>query len=133
RAGRCVPAVEVRGLVLPRRGPLSAPAMTTTGAAGPSQPSQLPDPPRPPQPQPVLTPLTETAIFLVFTVAEGGEETVRDVLADLAGLSRSVGFRVPNDALACITGIGADLYGRLFGGPKPAGLHPFRALHGPRH
>jgi len=107
--------------------------MTTTGAAGPSQPSQAAEPPRAPQPQPVLTPLTETAIFLVFTVAEGGEETVRDVLADLAGLSRSVGFRVPHDALACVAGIGSELYGRLFGGPAPAGLHPFRALQGPRH
>ena len=88
---------------------------------------------RPPSPQPVLTPLTETAIFLVFTVAQGGEQTVRDVLADLAGLSRSVGFRVPDDGLACVAGIGAELYGRLFGGPSPAGLHPFRALHGLRH
>jgi len=88
---------------------------------------------RPPQPQPVLTPLTETAIFLVFTMAEGGGDTVRDVLTDVAGLSRSVGFRVPDDGLACVAGIGAELYGRLFGGPRPAGLHPFRALHGPRH
>ena len=88
---------------------------------------------RPPSPQPVLTPLTETAIFLVFTVAQGGQQTVRDVLADLAGLSRSVGFRVPDDGLACVAGIGAELYGRLFCGPSPAGLHPFRALHGPRH
>jgi putative iron-dependent peroxidase len=87
---------------------------------------------RPPQPQPVLTPLTETAIFLVFTVAEGGEQTVRDVLTDLAGLSRSVGFRVRGGALACVAGIGAEAYGRLFCGPRPAGLHPFRALHGPR-
>jgi putative iron-dependent peroxidase len=101
--------------------------MTVTGAPGPSRPS------RPPRPQPVLTPLTETAIFLVLTVADGGEQAVRDVLADLAGLARSVAFRVPRDALACVAGVGSELYGRLFGGPKPAGLHPFLALQGPRH
>jgi porphyrinogen peroxidase len=89
--------------------------------------------PRPPQPQPVLTPLTETAIFLVFTVEPDGEAAVRDVLSDLAGLSRSVGFRVPHDGLACVAGIGAEAYSRLFGGPQPAGLHPFRVLRGPRH
>jgi putative iron-dependent peroxidase len=39
----------------------------------------------PPRPQPVLTPLTEAAIFLVLTIGGGGEEAVRGVLADLAG------------------------------------------------
>ena len=47
------------------------------------------------QPQPILTPLTPAAIFLVVTIGEGGEQTVHDVLADLSGLERSVGFRVP--------------------------------------
>ena len=36
-----------------------------------------------PEPQPVLSPLTASAIFLVVTVDPGGEEAVRDLLADL--------------------------------------------------
>jgi deferrochelatase/peroxidase EfeB len=74
------------------------------------------------EPQPVLTRLTAAAIFLVVTVDEGGEDTVRDLFADVGGLSRSVGFRVPEGGLACVVGIGAGLYERLFAGPRPAGL-----------
>ncbi len=51
-------------------------------------------------PQPLLTPLTEAAIFLVFTIDEGGEQAVHDVLADISGLQRSIGFRVPAGGLA---------------------------------
>jgi putative iron-dependent peroxidase len=86
-----------------------------------------------PTPQPVLTPLTEAAIILVLTVDAGGEEDVRDLLADVPGLSRSVGFRIPDGELSCVVGIGSELWDRLFSGPRPAQLHPFRALHGPRH
>lgn len=84
-------------------------------------------------PQPVLTPLTDAALILVATVEPGGEDAVRDLLPDLAALGRSVGFRVPVAGLACVTGIGSDLWDRLFTGPRPAGLHPFAPLHGPRH
>ena len=87
----------------------------------------------PPESQAVLTPLTESAIFLVVTVEPGGEEIVRDLLADVSGLKRSVGFRIPDAELTCVTGIGSELWDRLFGNPKPAGLHPFVELEGPRH
>lgn len=90
------------------------------------------------QPQPVLTPLTEAAIILVLTVDSspsnaGAEDAVRDLLSDVAGLSRSVGFRIPDGELACVVGIGSELWDRLFVGPRPARLHPFRALSGDRH
>jgi putative iron-dependent peroxidase len=85
------------------------------------------------EPQPVLTPLTEAAIILVLTVAPGAEEDVRSFLADVAGIARSVGFRIPDGDLKCVLGIGSDLWDRLFQGPRPAELHPFRALEGPRH
>jgi putative iron-dependent peroxidase len=88
------------------------------------------------EPQPVLTPLTEAAIILVLTVAPGAEEDVRAFLADVAGLARSVGFRIPDGDLKCVVGIGSDLWDRLFAGPgasRPAELHPFRALEGPHH
>jgi porphyrinogen peroxidase len=32
-----------------------------------------------------------------------------------------------------VVGIGSDLWDRLFGAPRPAGLHPFRELRGARH
>jgi porphyrinogen peroxidase len=81
----------------------------------------------------VLTPLTEAAIILVLTVDAGAEDEVRDLLADVAGLSRSVGFRVPDGELACVVGIGSEFWDRLFPGPRPAGLHPFRELTGAVH
>jgi porphyrinogen peroxidase len=85
------------------------------------------------EPQPILTPLTAAAVFLVVTVEPGGEQTARDVLEDLAGLTRSVGFRVPEGRLACVVGIGSAAWDRLFAGPRPAELHPFVPLSGPRH
>ncbi|GAA4863634.1 Dyp-type peroxidase [Pseudonocardia benzenivorans] len=86
-----------------------------------------------PQPQAVLSPLTESAVFLTLTVADGGEQTVRDLLPELAGIVRSVGFRLPDEGLTCIVGIGSDLWDRTFDGPRPAGLHPFREVVGGRH
>jgi putative iron-dependent peroxidase len=85
------------------------------------------------EPQPVLGPVTSVAIFLVMTVDPGGEPVVRDLLADVAGLQKAVGFRVPSGDLACVTGIGSDAWDRLFGGPRPAELHPFRELTGDKH
>jgi porphyrinogen peroxidase len=88
---------------------------------------------RQPVPQPVLSPLTTAAIFLVVTIEEGGEPAARDLLADLPALGRAVGFRVPELQLSCVAGIGSEAWDRLFGGPRPAELHPFRELAGPRH
>ncbi|MET8704633.1 Dyp-type peroxidase [Kitasatospora sp. NPDC004723] len=84
-------------------------------------------------PQPVLTPLTTAAIFLVLTIDPGGEPAVRSLLPDLAGLRRAVGFRAPDAGLSCVTGIGSDAWDRLFDGPRPAELHPFREVAGARH
>jgi putative iron-dependent peroxidase len=86
-----------------------------------------------PEPQPVLTALTSAAVFLVAVVEEGGEDVVRDLLEDVSGLSRSVGFRALDGGLTCVVGIGSDVYSRLFGGPRPAGLHPFQEITGPVH
>jgi porphyrinogen peroxidase len=84
-------------------------------------------------PQDVLSPLTDAAMFLVATVHEGGEPAVRDLLEDLSALQRSVGFRLPAAKLSCVTGIGSDLWDRLFTGPRPAQLHRFRQWKGPKH
>jgi porphyrinogen peroxidase len=85
------------------------------------------------EPQDILTPITEDAVFLTACVDPGGEEAIADLLPDIAGLRRSVGFRAPDARLSCVVGIGADLWGRLFDAPRPAGLHPFRELRGARH
>jgi porphyrinogen peroxidase len=86
-----------------------------------------------PEPQPVLGPLTTAAIFLVLTIDPGGEAAVRDLLADWAGLQRAVGFRAPEGQLAGVAGIGSHAWDRLFSGPRPAELHPFRPLAGAVH
>jgi putative iron-dependent peroxidase len=86
-----------------------------------------------PLPQQVLAPLTPTAIFLVATIDDGGEEAVHDALADVSGLVRAIGFRDPTKHLSVVTSIGSDAWDRLFAGPRPAELHPFIPLDGPRH
>jgi putative iron-dependent peroxidase len=96
--------------------------MTAPRSVGPTVTSQA-----------VLSPLTDAAIFLVATVREGGEEVVRELLGDLSALQRSVGFRVPAAQLSCVTGIGSRLWDRLFTGPRPAQLHPFRQWKGRTH
>lgn len=95
--------------------------------------SEPPQPESPPTSQPIVSPLTAAAIFLVLTVNPGGEQAVRDLLPDLAGLQRSVGFRIPDGALEAVAAIGSEAWDRLFAGPRPAELHPFRELRGPRH
>ncbi|MFB9369818.1 Dyp-type peroxidase [Kitasatospora albolonga] len=86
-----------------------------------------------PNVQAVLAAPSRAALFLVMTVEAGGEPVVRELLGDLAGLVRSVGFRRPADRLTCVAGIGSQAWDRLFGGPRPAGLHPFVPLRGARH
>jgi putative iron-dependent peroxidase len=83
--------------------------------------------------QSVLSPLTDAAIFLVATVRDDGIGAVRALLEDLGPVQRSVGFRVPAAQLSCVTGIGSRLWDRLFAGPRPAQLHPFRQWKGSQH
>jgi porphyrinogen peroxidase len=85
------------------------------------------------EPQPVLAPLTPAAIFLVVTIDEGGEATVHDALPDISGLVRAIGFRDPGKRLSVIASIGSEAWDRLFEGARPAELHPFVELDGPRH
>ncbi|MFC6081487.1 Dyp-type peroxidase [Sphaerisporangium aureirubrum] len=81
----------------------------------------------------MLGPLTNAAVFLVVTVEPGGEGVVRGLLAEVGGLARAIGFRSGSGGLTCVTGIGAEAWGRLFSGPRPAELHPFREVRGARH
>ncbi|WP_280406560.1 Dyp-type peroxidase [Nocardia carnea] len=85
------------------------------------------------QPQPILEPLTPAAHFLVATIEPGGEAAARELLAELPGLRRAIGFRLPGAGLGCITGIGSAAWDRLFDGPRPAELHEFPGYDGPLH
>jgi porphyrinogen peroxidase len=86
-----------------------------------------------PEPQAILTRLTEAAIFLTATVDTGAEEKIRELLADVSALRRSVGFRIPEAELTCVVGVGAAAWDRLFGTPRPGGLHPFPSFDGAKH
>ncbi len=85
--------------------------------------------------QPVADGLTHSAIFLVVTLKPDaqGDEAVRTLCNNLAGILRAVGFRKPDRRLSCVMGFGSDAWDRLFGGARPAGLHPFREIKGVHH
>lgn len=88
------------------------------------------------EPQAVYSPITSSAIFIVATLNAGTEasDTVKGWCADLAGLVRSVGKRVPAGNLSCVCGFSSNAWDRLFGSPRPAALHGFREFGGPgRH
>jgi putative iron-dependent peroxidase len=87
----------------------------------------------PPEPQAILQAPTEAAIFLVLCASAGAESDIREALADVGGLIRSVSFRIPDGALSCVVGIGAQLWDQMVGGPRPALLHPFVEIDGARH
>jgi putative iron-dependent peroxidase len=88
----------------------------------------------PAEPQAVLSPLSRSAIFLTATVnPDADRQVVLDLLADLSGLQRSVGFRVPDAGLVCVAAIGGAVWDRLYSVPPPCGLHPFIELTGERH
>ncbi|MGH2892440.1 MAG: Dyp-type peroxidase [Solirubrobacteraceae bacterium] len=86
-----------------------------------------------PEPQAILLAPSQVAIFLVLVAEPGHEDDIRDFLAEVNGLRRSVGFRVPEARLGCVTGIGAALWDRLFAGPRPADLHVLPQIAGDRH
>jgi porphyrinogen peroxidase len=83
--------------------------------------------------QGAIGPPTVAALFLVMTVDRGGEQVTRDLLSDLSGLRRGVGFRDPEGRLSCVAGIGSAAWDRLFEWPRPAELHDFQEVTGARH
>ncbi|MGA7382082.1 MAG: Dyp-type peroxidase [Terriglobales bacterium] len=90
----------------------------------------------PTQAQAVAAPLTRAAIFLVVTLKPSIDSRagIRSFCGDLAALVRAVEFRDLEGRLSCIMGFGSEAWDRLFGQPRPAGLHPFREIRaGARH
>ncbi|MET4166786.1 MULTISPECIES: Dyp-type peroxidase [Gordonia] len=86
-----------------------------------------------PVPQTILTRKTKSAIFLVFTIDDGGEDAVRDALEEIPGLNNAVSSRAPEAALAGIVSIGSAAWDRLFDGPRPRSLRPFVPYEGEVH
>ncbi|HUN61921.1 MAG TPA: Dyp-type peroxidase [Candidatus Sulfotelmatobacter sp.] len=87
-------------------------------------------------PQPVSALLTRAAIFLTLKMNSdaASRETIRSLCADLSAIFRAVEFRDLEGALSCVMGFGSEAWDQLFGGPRPAELHPFREIRaGARH
>jgi putative iron-dependent peroxidase len=87
------------------------------------------------EPQTVNAPLSKAAVFLVVTIGESADAlaAVRDVIADIGGLVRAVGFRDLGAQLSCIVGIGRSAWDRLGQRTRPAQLHPFPEVRGAVH
>ncbi len=87
-----------------------------------------------PESQVIVTDPAAAGIFLVLLIAPGREDDVLDALADVGGIRRSVGFRVPEGKLDLVVGIGSDAWDRLYPGlPRPAALHTLPVYEGPVH
>lgn len=86
-----------------------------------------------PSTQHLVSPPAQAGMFVVLTVDEGGEDTVRDLLGDAGMLTRSVAFGFPAGGLSLVVGIGAELWDRLYDTPRPAHLHTFEAIEGAEH
>ncbi|RFA08870.1 peroxidase [Subtercola boreus] len=85
------------------------------------------------EPQSVNAPLSTSAIFLVVTVTaddEAAVATARDVVSDIGGLVRAVGFRDLGGRLSCNVGIGSDLWARFDQPSKPSQLDRFHTIPG---
>ncbi|MBK6867774.1 MAG: Dyp-type peroxidase [Burkholderiales bacterium] len=89
----------------------------------------------PPEAQPVTQDTGLAAHFIVLELLPGAaaEAALRAFFGNAAALRRSVGRRLPNQQLNLVVGIGSLAWDRLFGQPRPAGLHAFRELRGDRH
>ncbi|MGC2125395.1 MAG: Dyp-type peroxidase [Xanthobacteraceae bacterium] len=87
------------------------------------------------EPQSIIAPLSRAAVFLVLSIGSAPEaiRRVRDVIADIGGLVRTVGFRDLQGRLSCNVAIGSAAWDRLGQPRRPAELRPFAEIRGPVH
>jgi putative iron-dependent peroxidase len=87
------------------------------------------------EPQTVNAPLTRAAVFLVVSIVDSDEAlaAVRDVISDIGGLVRAVGFRDLGGQLSCIVGIGRAAWDWLGRPTRPRQLHPLAEVPGAVH
>lgn len=87
------------------------------------------------EPQSIVTPLSRAAVFLVVTIDSSPQalEHVIDVISDIGGITRAVGFRDLQGHLSCNVGIGSGAWDRLQRPQRPAQLRPFAEIRGAVH
>lgn len=85
--------------------------------------------------QSVDAPLSRSAVFLTMTIGPDDDDldAVRDVIADLDGLIKTVGFRDLGAHLSCVVGIGATAWDRFVPHVRPRELRPFTPISGGKH
>ena len=85
--------------------------------------------------QSVDAPLSRSAVFLTMSIGPDDDDldAVRDVIADLDGLIKTVGFRDLGAHLSCVVGIGATAWDRFVPHARPRELHPFTPIAGGKH
>ncbi|KAI2470210.1 hypothetical protein F4781DRAFT_186467 [Annulohypoxylon bovei var. microspora] len=87
------------------------------------------------EPQRVDAPLTQSATFLVVTIAHTPDaaRVVCSVLSGIGSLAKNVAIRDLGAAFSCTVGIGSEAWPSLTRMPKPAELHPFPPVYGRKH
>jgi putative iron-dependent peroxidase len=87
------------------------------------------------EPQSVEAPLSNCAVFLVLAIRPGDEAArlAREVIADIGGLVRAVGFRDLAGHLSCNVGIGSAAWDRFEQPSRPAQLRPFAPITSGTH
>ncbi len=88
------------------------------------------------KPQDVTNTPGEHAIFMIFGLQNGNEALakVKDLCADFTAVARSMRTRLPDSAISCVMGFGAEAWGRLF--PKrgkPKELEVFKEIKGSKY
>jgi porphyrinogen peroxidase len=87
-------------------------------------------------PQPITGASASAAIFLTLRIRPdaGALALAREFCGTLSGLARTTSSRAPEARVTCVMGIGSNAWDRMFGGSRPAELHPFREFRsGDRH
>src|ERR1700679_3439035 len=87
------------------------------------------------EPQSIVTPLSKAAVFLVLKLDPAAQALTRalEVISDIGGLTRAVGFRDLHGRLARKVGIGSDAWDRIKRPQRPAQLRRFAEIRGPVH
>jgi porphyrinogen peroxidase len=87
------------------------------------------------EPQSIVTPLSKAAVFLVLKLEPATQALTHalEVISDIGGLVRAVGFRDLHGRLSCNVGIGSEAWDRLRRPQRPAQLRPFAEIRGPVH
>ena len=88
------------------------------------------------KPQDVANTPGEHAIFMIFGLQDGHEALtkIKDLCADFSAVARSMRTRLPDSAISCVMGFGAEAWGRLF--PKrgkPRELEVFKEIKGSKY